>query len=481
MINLTSKINKYMLGIMAILVLSSLDTANVETSDSIVPRVEEESIGPLVFKFDIKQDIVPSAWRLTKRAFEKAEELNADYIIIHMNTYGGMVNIADSIRTRILNSTIPVFVYIDNNAASAGALISIACDSIYMRQGANIGAATVVNQSGEVAPDKYQSYMRSTMRSTAESHGKDTIITATDTIFKWHRDPKIAEAMVDPSVEIEGIIDEGKVLTFTAEEAVEYGFSEGIAENIQEVLDLAGIKEATIETYKVTRAEKAAYWLMNPVLQGILIMVIIGGIYFELQTPGVGFPIGAAAIAAILYFAPLYLEGMAENWELLVFVLGIILVAVEIFVIPGFGIAGIAGGIAILTGLTFAMIDNMVFEFDFELGLTLLMRSLLLVLGSFFVSLIFMLFLSKQVVKYPNLRLALNRTQDASEGFIAIDVKQKELIGRTGEAYTVLRPTGKIMIDDEIYDAAAEVGYIEKGTKVKVIRDETSQLFVIKA
>src|SRR5690554_816043 len=170
-----------------------------------------ENSEKLVYKFNIKQDITRATWRQTQQAFEAADSLGADLFLIHMNTYGGTVLDADSIRTKILQSRIPVHVFIDNNAASAGALISIACDSIYMRPGGSIGAATVVNQTGQSMPDKYQSYMRSTMRATAEAHGKDTIVAGKDTIYRWRRDPKIAEAMVDPSVFIEGIIDTGKV------------------------------------------------------------------------------------------------------------------------------------------------------------------------------------------------------------------------------------------------------------------------------
>ena len=137
-----------------------------------------------MYKLNIKQEITKATWRQTKQAFEAADTLGADVFLIHMNTYGGTVLDADSIRTKILQSEIPVYVFIDNNAASAGALISIACDSIYMRPGGSIGAATVVNQTGEAMPDKYQSYMRSTMRATAEAHGKDTIISGNDTIYK---------------------------------------------------------------------------------------------------------------------------------------------------------------------------------------------------------------------------------------------------------------------------------------------------------
>jgi membrane-bound serine protease (ClpP class) len=279
----------------------------------------QENDKTIVYKFNIKQEITRATWRQTQQAFEAADTLGAKYFLIHMNTYGGTVVDADSIRTKILESKIPVFVFIDNNAASAGALISIACDSIYMRPGSSIGAATVVNQTGEAMPDKYQSYMRSTMRATAEAHGKDTIITDNETIIRWRRDPQIAEAMVDPSVFIEGIIDTGKVLTFTPSEAIENGYCEGTAENVDEVLRKVGIENYIIIEYQPTFIEKIIGWLVHPIVSGILIMAIIGGIYFEMQSPGIGFPLGIAILAAIAYFAPLYLEGLAANWEIVGF------------------------------------------------------------------------------------------------------------------------------------------------------------------
>ena len=203
----------------------------------------------IVYVFEIRDEIGKPSWRVMREAFSEAYQLKADYILLHLNTYGGLVNIADSMRTRIINSPIPVLAFIDNQAISAGALISIACDSIYMRSGGNIGAATVVDQTGGVVPDKYQSFMRSTMRATAESHGKDTIITGNDTVIKWRRDPRIAEAMVDPTIVAEGIDDSTKVLTFTVEEAIANGYCEGMANNIPEVLIEAGIKNYELIAY----------------------------------------------------------------------------------------------------------------------------------------------------------------------------------------------------------------------------------------
>ncbi len=467
--------NKFLNILLFISLIVAPKTANATINDTINKKV-------LVYKFDIKKEISEPIWRVTQESFEEAEELGADYILIHMNTYGGMVTTADSIRTKILNSKIPTIVFIDNNAASAGALISIACDSIYMRPGASIGAATVVNQSGQAVPDKYQSFMRSTMRATAEAHGKDTVIQGNDTIISWHRDPQIAEAMVDPSVYVKEISDTGKVLTLTAEEAIKVGFCEGEAENITEVLKLAGISNYELREYKATTLDKIIHFLVNPIVSGLLIMLIMGGIYFELQSPGIGFPLGAAVVAAIIYFAPLYLEGLAENWEFLIFILGILLIIVEVFVIPGFGIAGISGVILVLTGLTLSMVDNIVFQLDIKLALEAVIKSFFTVLVAIFLSLTLSLYLSKQLFSSKRLKFALHSTQEKELGFVGVDAKtQKMNIGKTGIAVTLLRPSGKVEINGEMFDALSQVGYIEKGEKIKVVSDEAGQLFVVKS
>ncbi len=461
-----------------ILLFISLIIAPITANSTINDTINKKKI---VYKFDIKKEISEPMWRVTKESFEEAGKMGADYILIHMNTYGGMVTTADSIRTKILNSKIPTMVFIDNNAASAGALISIACDSIYMRPGASIGAATVVNQSGQAVPDKYQSFMRSTMRATAEAHGKDTLIQGRDTLISWHRDPQIAEAMVDPSVYVKEISDTGKVLTLTTEEAIKVGFCEGEAENIREVLKLAGINNYELKEYKATTLDKIIHFLVNPMVSGILIMLIMGGIYFELQSPGIGFPLGAAVVAAIIYFAPLYIEGLAENWEFLIFILGIILIIVEVFAIPGFGVAGISGILLVVTGLTLSMVDNIVFQLDLRLALEAVVKSLFTVLIAIFLSLTFSLYISKQVFSSRKLKFALYSTQEKDKGFVGVDAKtQKQNIGKTGTAATILRPAGKVEINEEMFDALSKFGYIEKGDKIKVISDEAGQLIVIK-
>jgi membrane-bound serine protease (ClpP class) len=442
----------------------------------------QEKNEKLVYKLNIKQDITKATWRQTQQAFEAADSLGADIFLIHMNTYGGTVLDADSIRTKILQSKIPVYVFIDNNAASAGALISIACDSIYMRPGGSIGAATVVNQTGAALPDKYQSYMRSTMRATAEAQGKDTIVVGNDTIYKWRRDPRIAEAMVDPSVFIAGIIDTGKVLTFTPTEAIENGYCEGIAENIPEVLKKVGIEEYKIVEYEPTWIERIIGFLVHPMISGLLIMAIIGGIYFEMQSPGIGFPLGVAILAAIAYFAPLYLEGLAEHWEILLFIIGLILVAVEIFVIPGFGVAGISGISLMFISLVLSLINNVSFDFegvetaDVGVAITTVVIG---VFGGFIISLYLgnKLFTAESGI-FRN--LSLKSVQNVSEGYVSVETSMFALKGKAGVSKTVLRPGGKIFIEGEVYDAVANSGFIDKDVNIIVTKVEATQLYVDK-
>ncbi len=465
---------------LCILVPALLLLTAAKTDKNNLPQVDHSKT--VVYVFEIRDDIGKPSWRVMREAFAEAEALKANYILLHLNTYGGMVNIADSMRTRILNSRIPVLAFIDNQAISAGALISIACDSIYIRRGGNIGAATVVDQTGSVVPDKYQSFMRATMRATAEAHGKDTIVKGNDTIIKWRRDPRIAEAMVDPTIVAEGIDDSTKVLTLTAEEALANGYCEGLANSIPEVLKVAGITEYELVTYTPSGVDRIINFLLSSVVQGILIMLMIGGIYFEMQAPGIGFPLILALAAALLYFAPLYLEGLAEHWEILLFLAGIALILVEIFVIPGFGVAGVSGIVLVVTGLTLSLIDNISFRFEGISALSQLSRAFFTVIIAVFMTFVVAILGTKRFAFSKAMSgLSLSSVQDPAKGFVSIDTRQKEMVGKSGVAATVLRPSGKIEIDGELFDACSDIGFIQKGEEVKVIRDEAGQLYVVKA
>ena len=431
---------------------------------------------PLVYQIDIQQEIDKTSWIYLKNGLAEAEYLHAQAVLIHMNTYGGLLEAADSMRTAILYSPIPVSVFIDNNAASAGALISIACQRIYMRKGANIGAATVVDQTGKAMPDKYQSYMRSMIRSTAEAHGKDTLITQQDTTYRWQRDPLIAEAMVDDRVIVPNLIDSGMVLTFTAEEAMKWNYCDGLAESVDQVItEYMGYSSYELVAYQPSWYDRVKGFLLSPMLQSLLIMLIIGGIYFEMQTPGIGFPLATSVVAAVLYFAPLYIDGLAQSMEILAFLLGLLLLLVEIFVIPGFGIAGISGIVLIVGGLTLSLLGNRDFDFQ-QVSAADSGRAALTVLVGLGIGFALILWLSHKIgSKGPLRRVALN----ADLGEAISSPTHQELIGKEGIAQTVLRPSGKVQIEGQIYDGISESGFVEKGEPIVVIKSENAQVYVV--
>ena len=427
---------------------------------------ERDSVeSTLVYVFEIKGDIDPRMNRRVKLALEEAMQKEADLIIVHMDTYGGAVNDADDIRTMILESPVPTHVFIDKDAASAGALIAIASDSIYMAPGGSIGAATVVmGGTGEAAPDKYQSYMRSIMRSTAEATG---------------RDPKIAEAMVDENLVVEGVSEAGSVVTFSVSEAIEHGFCEGLVSSIEEIIALQGIDDYQLVHHEMSNTEKVIAFFLNPMVSGFLILIIFAGIYFELQTPGVGFPIVASVIAIILYFVPYYLNGLAANWEMIAFGIGVILILIEIFVIPGFGIFGVLGITLVLTGLTLGMLPNEFFDFTFVPSGDLFMALVTVILAAIVaVSLIFAL--APKINQWQMFsRFSLADTQQREAGYTS-SFYSNDLLGREGMSHTRLMPSGKIVIDDEIYDAYSPGEFIDKGERIIVISTEGTSLRVKK-
>ena len=395
---------------------------------------------------------------------DEGEKDDYDIIIIEMDTYGGAVNDADDIRTRILDYKKPIYVWINKDAASAGALISIACDSIYMSSGASIGAATVVTGDGEQAPDKYQSYMRSIMRSTAEAKG---------------RDPKIAEGMVDEDLQVDSVSQEGKVITFSTSEAIKYGFCDAELNSVEEILKRQNINEYEISNFQLSSSENIISLFLNPFVSGILLLLIFGGLYFELQTPGVGFPIIASITALLLYLIPYYLNGVAENWEIVLLFLGIILIAVEVFVIPGFGVFGILGLFTSIGSLILIMLNNDLFDFTFVVSGDIVSASLA-VLSSIFLLGILILFGGIKLTDTDAFKkIALEETQDSKLGYVS-NKYSDDYIGKKGKAFTVLRPSGTVIIDEKLCDATSYDGFIEKNSKIKVVGNEGSALKVSK-
>ena len=411
------------------------------------------------YRIRLDQNIDPAARRLVTLGLEKAAAAEADYILLDLNTYGGAVDAADSIRNAILRCDRPVISFVNMQAASAGALISIACDSIYMKTGSSIGAATVVDQAGNVMPDKYQSFMRGMMRSTAQATG---------------RDPKIAESMVDTA----------NVLSLTPSEAIEVGFCEGVCEDEFEVAHkVAGSDDFVIRNIEddISWLDRLIQFLLNPLLQSIFMMMIIGGIFVEIRTPGIGLPLVTAIVGALLYFAPAYLGDLVSYWEILLFVVGLVLIGVEIFVLPGFGVCGILGIIAVVLSLAFAMVDNAeLFHWDGSLNLQPILRPIGIVIISASAAIFGSVLLVRKLFATRSFdHIALRQELKADEGFTGVASGLESFVGETVTVFTDLRPSGKVKTaDGRIFEATLRFGgFAEKGTSLTVISAEQGRLY----
>ena len=411
------------------------------------------------YRIRLDRDIDKSAQRIVVEGLDRASKAHADYILLDLDTYGGAVDAADSIRSAILRCETPVLAYVNMQAASAGALISIACDSIYMKTGSSIGAATVVDQSGNVMPDKYQSFMRGMMRSTAQATG---------------RDPKIAESMVDTA----------NVLSLTPQEAIKVGYCDGIYESELEVVEaVASDNEFVIKNMEdeLTWVDKLIDLLLNPLLQSIFMMMIIGGIFVEIRTPGIGLPLLTAIVGALLYFAPGYVGNLVEHWEILLFVVGLILIGIEIFVLPGFGVCGISGIVCVVVALSFSMVDNIeLYRWDGSLNLRPLLKPVGIVVFSATAAIFGSVWLVRKLYATRSFdNIALRQEMKAEEGFVGVVSGMENLVGKEVTVFTDLRPSGKVKASDgKVYEATLKFGgFASKGETLRVTSAEQGRLY----
>ncbi len=417
--------------------------------------------GNKLVQIRLEGEINASASRLLEGGLAFAEKEKASHVLIVMNTYGGLVDEADKMRTALLKANPVCMVWIQNNAASAGALISIACDSIYMSPGSTIGAATVVNAQGEVMPEKYQSYMRKKMRATAEETG---------------RNPLIAEGMTDENLEIKGIKKKGQIITFTTKEALEQGFCDSEIKNAEDIYSRISISKNMVQEYRPGAIESLLLFLLNPAVSGLLLLLIFGGIYFEFKMPGTFIPIGISALAALLYFAPLYMNGLAANWEIAAFVVGLLLLVLEVFVIPGFGIAGISGIVLMTGGLTLALLRNVNFDFSYE-GDTRVSYALLLVCTGMIAPLLLLLIFGRNMLNSSFFKKAsLQASLPGAASMPAMEIAT----GSKVRAISDLKPVGKIEFEGVPLPACSRGEFIETGSMVIVIGRQGNEWLVEK-
>lgn len=421
-----------------------------------------------VMVLNIDDEIDATAWRNTARAVSEAEAADPrfDLFVVRLNTYGGAVDMADSIRTALMKMTVPTVAFVDHNAASAGALVVLACDSAYMAPGSSIGAATVVNGQGEPMPPKYQSYWSTVMRSTAAAHGK--YVAEGDSVARWRRDPSLAAEMVNPD----------KAVSFTTDEAIAAGLVDGAASSLDDIFADLDIPQPEVTYFQPTLTDRLMGFFASAAVRAILIMLILGGIYMEMHTPGLGVAGAVATVAAVLYFMPMVVGGTLAPWVVLLFIVGIVALALEIFVIPGFGIAGIIGIISILAALFGAMLHtDSLTGIDFsgvwkQLGV--LMSGL--VLACLGVAALTSRYGPKCLQRVTTLTTDLT----VKAGFVGVDMAPAEMVGKSGTALTDLRPAGKVEIDGQTLDATSTGEFIRRHSRVKVVRYEAAQIYVVK-
>ena len=392
------------------------------------------------------------------RVVSDAEKDDAEAIIFKINTFGGRVDAATQIKDAIIGTNLLTVAFINNRAISAGALIALSCKKIIMVPGSSIGAATVVGQTGEKVGEKYQSYMRFEMRSTAERNGRRV---------------DIAEGMVDERIVIPGLVDSTQLVTLTSEEALKYGIADTLMSNIDEVFAYFKLQDAEKIYQKSNWAEDVVRFLNNSIISSILIMIGIFGLFAEIKSPGWGVPGTAGLIALALFFGSSYILQLASVIEILMFVVGLGLLLLEIFVIPGFGIAGISGIILVIASIFFSMVGENPF-IDSEAVSGAIVR-----LSFGLLAAIVLLFLLARFLPKSNLfkRFILSEEEKATEGYTS-RTNLSELLGVEGIALTTLRPAGTAEFNGKRVDVVTDSEYIEHGKPVVVTAVEGMRVVV---
>lgn len=432
------------------------------------------SSADLVFHVPIHKTIDLGLPAFIERAIRDAKADKAGGIIFDIDTFGGRIDGATEIKNAILelDSTIITVAFITGEAASAGALISLACTRIVMTKGASIGAATAVDLQGKKASEKVISYMRSMMRSTAEAR---------------NRSPILAEAMVDDSIgfshvqvrgdsleanDLEGS-KRGKLLTLSTSQALKYGIADYTVETLSGVLEFLEMKDAVVKEVNVNWSEKLVRFLTDPIVSSLLMTIGFLGLLFEIQSPGWGVPGTVGIVALALFFGATLFAELATMEELLILLVGVALVLVEVLVIPGFGVVGILGIIGILVGLYLMLVPMHPLPSDLSSA------SWGLVIG--LVGGLVGLFLMGKALVHSRFwhKITLPLSERSSEGY-STSFGLEELVGSQGKAITDLRPAGQVSIGTRRISAVSEGDFINKGDNVEVLRVEGYRVVVRK-
>jgi membrane-bound serine protease (ClpP class) len=400
------------------------------------------------------------------------ENPDAAAIVLDVDTFGGRVDAAVQIRDALLGAEPPVIAYVHPRAISAGALISYAADHIVFAPGGSMGAVTPVQQNDEggmeAVDEKMTSYMRAEMRTTAEANG---------------RDGDLAEAMVDRTLVVDGVVDDTKLLTATTELAVELGLADDVQETLGDVLAAAGLEKAEQVQAETYWAEELSRFLTDPAVSGILMSLGMLGLLIELYSPGVGLPGAVGVLCLAAFFGGHLIADLAGMEELVLLALGLVALGLEVFVIPGFGVAGVLGIVFILSALSLSLV-GMPLTVSWELGyLTDALQTVLVSVAATIVIMgLIVRFLPRRAM--PNwlvLRTELGKegtAPAAEDADFHTAPDQAELVGKEGVAETDLRLSGKARIDGQVVDVVSAHAYLRRGVRVRVTAVEGPRVVV---
>ena len=421
-----------------------------------VPAVAQR---PLVYRVTVSGVIELGLAPYIERALREAEAAGARAVILDIETPGGRVDAAQQIVKAIADTEVPVHALVDVHAWSAGAMIALAADSIYMVPGSSVGAATPVGGTGEKAPEKIVSAMRGEFRALAERRGLD---------------PRLAEAMVDEEVSIDGVVEKGKLLTLTAGEAVRLKVATAEVADLDAVLARLGLADAEVVTVGINWAEHLVRFLSHPVVAPLLLSVGMLGLIIEIKTPSFGLAGGVGLAALGAFFGSHLIIGLAGWEEIILLVAGLVALGLEVFLVPGFGVAGVLSILLIGSSVFLALIGNLPTWADVARASGIIMTTGVMVIALAYA-------LLRVMPKLNRSRgIFLGTVTDRVGGYIA-GPERPDLVGAEGVAATDLHPSGVVVVGDERLDVVSDVGFVGKGARVRIVRAEGYRLVVIPA
>lgn len=412
-----------------------------------VPVAAQRTVVRVPVAGDVEMGLAP----FIERALDEAAAAGAAAVVLEIETPGGRVDAAERIAAAISRAEVPVYAYVNMHAYSAGAMIALSAERVLMRVGSVMGAVTPVDGSGTKASEKMVSAMRARMRALAEARGLD---------------PAIAEAMVDEELAIEGVVDGGKLLTLTTGEAARLGYAEVVAD-WNGVLEAIGLEGAEVVDAEVNWAERIVRFFTNPVIAPFLLSLGFLGLLVEIRSSGFGLAGAAGLLSLSLFFGAHLLVGLAGAEDLIIVGVGIVLIGIEVFVVPGFGVFGVLGILAVLGGVFMAQIGNLPTQSDLARASGVLSAAIILV----FVTAWFFLQSMFGSWRLKRSGVILPDTTDRDEGYTSADIRT-DMEGAEGVAITDLRPAGVGLFGDERMDVVSESEWIEEGTRIRVLSAE---------